>query len=268
MERPRLIFNFIGVCVADWRAAYRFFNETLGIRSKLEPKHGDWAVFGGAWDAYYQQNSRSAIFELFDLGRVVTERYWGLNQGIRPGFHVSALQRAVDRLSLPCLIEERPWGKTAEFSTVEGIRFALTEIPNTPFSDDLSVPYIGHVAIRCANFEAMQDFYSDILGFTKAEAGADHVVLTQPDGFPSVILERGGHGSKFDPHNTPWENNAVRAFPVFPSLMTTDIRSAYTYLQSRHVTVLRDLISNQDWGGSDVHIADPDGNGIQVVQYG
>jgi predicted enzyme related to lactoylglutathione lyase len=59
----------------------------------------------------------------------------------------------------------------------------------------------------------------------------------------------------------------VRAFPVFISLMTTDIQSAYAYLKSKGVTILRDIISDQSWGGSDLHIADPDGNGIQVVQY-
>ena len=60
----------------------------------------------------------------------------------------------------------------------------------------------------------------------------------------------------------------MRAFPVFLSLMTTDIRSAYAHLKSHPVTVLREVILNQDWGGTDFHIADPDGNGIKVVQYG
>jgi len=268
MDHPNLTFNFIGVCVVDWRSAFKFFSQTLGLKFQLEPKHGNWAIFGGAWDAYYKQGSHSAIFELFDRGRAVTERQWGLHQGIRPGFQVSNLHTAMTKLGLLCTMDERAWGKTAEFSTVEGVRFALAEIPNLPYSDDLSVPYIGHVAIKCADFEAMQNFYGDVLGFTRVDTGADYMVLTQPDGFPSVILERGGNESKFDPVNTPWEDNAVRAFPVFPSLMTTDIQTAYAYLRSRHVTVLRDLISNQDWGGTDVHIADPDGNGIQVVQYG
>jgi len=74
--------------------------------------------------------------------------------------------------------------------------------------------------------------------------------------------------STVEPQNTQWEDNAVRAFPVFPSLMTTDIQSVYAYLKSKGVTILRDIISNQDWGGTDLHIADSDGNGIQVVQYG
>lgn len=70
-----------------------------------------------------------------------------------------------------------------------------------------------------------------------------------------------------DLRNTWWENNAVRAFPVFISLMTSDIQAVYASLKTKDVDVLRDIISNQDWGGTDLHIADPDGNGIQVVQY-
>jgi hypothetical protein len=33
------------------------------------------------------------------------------------------------------------------------------------------------------------------------------------------------------------------------------------------VTILRAAASHDDWGGSDIHIADPDGNPIQIVQY-
>lgn len=267
MEKPILIFNFIGVCVVDWHFAFEFFSETLGFKYILRPKHGDWAILGGAWDAYYHEDNRSAIFELFDRGRVVTDRRWGLNQGIRPGFHVSNLHNAMTKLGISFTTEERPWGKAAEFSTVEGIRFAFAEIPHATFSDDLSVPYIGHVAIKCSNFEAMQNFYGDVLGFTRAQAGAVYALFTQSGGFPSVILERGGNPSTFNPRNTPWEDNAVRAFPVFLSLMTTDIHPAYAYLRSSNVTMQREIIPNQDWGGTDFHIADPDGNGIQVVQY-
>jgi catechol 2,3-dioxygenase-like lactoylglutathione lyase family enzyme len=239
----------------------------LGLKYEQNPNHGDWAMLGNAWDSNDDQNHHSASFELFDRGRSVTERHWGLNQGIRPGFQVSNLHASMEKLRLPFVMEERPWGKTAEFETVAGIRFALAEIPDAPFSDDLSVPYIGHVAIKCANFEAMQNFYGNVLGFAITATGADYAVLTQPERFPSVILERGGSESKFDLVDTPWENNAVRASPVFLSLMTKDIHSAYAYLQSQHVTVQRDILFHEDWGGTDFHIADPDGNGIQIVLY-
>ena len=69
MSNVNLIFNFIGTCVVDWLPAFRFFSDVLGLQARRDPKHGDWAILGGAWEAYYQQGSRSAIFELFDQGR-------------------------------------------------------------------------------------------------------------------------------------------------------------------------------------------------------
>jgi predicted enzyme related to lactoylglutathione lyase len=110
-------------------------------------------------------------------------------------------------------------------------------------------------------------FYGDVLGFTQAEAGLDYAVFAQPDGHPLVILEPGG-ASTFDPHDPPNVDNAVRNFPIFISLMTSDVQAAYAYLRSKNVTVLREITSHTDWGGTDFHIADSDGNGIQVVQYG
>jgi len=267
MNKPNLIFNFIGVCVVDWRSAFQFFSEVLGFEYALEPKYGDWAIFGGGWEAHYQQGSYSLIFELFDRGRVVTERRWGLNQGVRPGLHVSNLQRVMERFDFPFVVEDRPWGKTAEFITTEGIRFALVEIPNRPFSDDLAVPYIGHVAIKCADFAAMQHFYCEVLGFKKVDTGADYVVLAQSAKHPTVILERGGSASKFDFEDPFWKTNAVRAYPVFLSLTATDIQAAHAYLRDNDVIVLREIIAHADWGGTDFHIADPDGNGIQIVGY-
>jgi catechol 2,3-dioxygenase-like lactoylglutathione lyase family enzyme len=267
MNTPDLTFNFIGVCVVDWRSAFQFFSEVLGLQYAMEPNFGDWAALGGAWDDHYQQGGYSLVFELFDHGREVTERRWGLNQAVRPGLHVSNLQKVMERFDFPFTLENRPWGNIAEFTTTEGIRFALAEIPDRPFSDDLAIPYIGHVAIKCADFEAMQHFYCDVLGFTKVETGAEYVVLTQSHDHPLVILERGGSESRYDLENTFWKSNAVRAFPVFPSFTTTDLQAAYEHLRSNDVIVLREILSHTDWGGTDFHIADPDGNGIQIVGY-
>ncbi|HET9905401.1 MAG TPA: VOC family protein [Anaerolineales bacterium] len=268
MKNINLIFNFIGVAVVDWQPAFQFFTQTLGMKYQLESRYGDWAMLGGGWDAYYKDGSRSAIFELFDGGQAVTERYWGLNQGIRPGFHVSNLQPIVDRLDIPFTLAKRPWGNTAEFISTEGIRFAFAEIPGTPFSDDLSVPYIGHAAIKCANFELMQHFYEDVLGLIRVDAAAEYALFSQPDDHPFIVLEPGGSPSAIHQHDNSEINDAVRASPVFMSLMTTDVQAAYIYLQHKAVTVLRETMSHEDWGGTDFHIADPDGNRIQVVQYG
>jgi predicted enzyme related to lactoylglutathione lyase len=50
--------------------------------------------------------------------------------------------------------------------------------------------------------------------------------------------------------------------------MTPDIEAAAAHMQQNNVTVLREVRSHDDWGGTDLHIADPDGNALQIVQYG
>ncbi|MBK9125759.1 MAG: VOC family protein [Chloroflexi bacterium] len=267
-----LIFNFVGLVVSDWPAAYAFVHNQLGIVAKSNPEYGDWAVLGGGWEPYYQEHSRGAICELFDGGRRVSKRQWGVNQGIRPGFHVPDVSAAQDELRARGIanvgtITDRQWGRSIEVDTVEGIRIGLAEIPGRPFSADLNVPYIGHVAIRCADFTAMRTFYSDILGFSLMAGGDDYAVLGQPDGHPLVILEPGGLPSGFDPRGTQWADDPVRAFPVFLSLMTSDVHGEAARLQPLDVTVYRGVVSHTDWNGTDLHIADPDGNALQIVQY-
>jgi len=271
MKPIDLTFNFIGVSVVDWQPAFDFFHHQVGMKAGRHAEFGNWAIFGGGWDAY-QAGNRSAIFELFDNGRSVPSREWGLNQGIRPGLHVVELAATVQTLREKSVqvgdIVAQPWGKAAEIIAPEGIRFALCEIPDQPASDDLAQPYVGHVAIKCADFVAMQHFYGGILGFTQMASGENHAIYDQEDGHPLIVLERGGAPANFDPRNTHWKDDAVRAFPVFMSLMTPDIHAAVAHLRTANVTILREVISHADWGGTDIHIADPDGNALQVVQYG
>lgn len=271
MKRIDLTFNFVGMSVVAWRPAFDFFHKTLGMTATLRADLGDWANLGrGGTSA--DDTRHGANFELFDGGRAASARHWGLNQGVRPGLHVPDLAEAVGQfrsrgIELAGGIVRRPWGSAVEFATTEGVRFALATIPGTRASADFATPYIGHAAIKCADFPAMQRFYGDIIGYTPIDAGQDYAVYAQPSEQPLVILEPGGEASSFDPANSPWEHDAVRAFPVFISMMTPDIHTAAAYLREQGVTVLRDIRSHDDWQGTDLHIADPDGNGIQVVQY-
>lgn len=50
-----VLFNFVGMCVADWPAAYRFVTQTLGWQAELNPAHGDWANLGAVWAGYYSE---------------------------------------------------------------------------------------------------------------------------------------------------------------------------------------------------------------------
>jgi catechol 2,3-dioxygenase-like lactoylglutathione lyase family enzyme len=273
MKPIELTFNFIGMSVVTWQPVFRFFHEKWGMKAERRAEFGDWANLGGGWDVYYESGRQGAIFELFDGGRAVTERRWGVNQGIRPGFHVPNLSDAIAILQARGVahgtaITEHPWGRTAEIIAPEDIRIAIAEVPGRPASDDLAVPHIGHVAIKCADVAAMRRFYGNTIGYEQVNAGPDYTIFAQQNAHPLVILEPGGGASSFDPRDSPWELDPVRAFPVFLSMMTPDIHAAHIYLQSQDVTILRDIITHEDWGGTDLHIADPDGNAIQIVQYG
>jgi catechol 2,3-dioxygenase-like lactoylglutathione lyase family enzyme len=207
MKPIELTFNFVGVSAAAWEPAFRFFNEILGIQAERRAEFGDWAVLGGGWDAYHNKDNRSAVFELFDNGRAVTARRWGLEQGIRPAFHVPNLPHAVEDLRARGItqigdITERPWSKVVEFTATEGIRFAITEIPGLPSSDNLAAPYIGHVAIKTVDLTVARSFYGDTIGYTQVDAGADYAIYAQQNEHPLIILERGGEASAFDPRNS------------------------------------------------------------------
>ena len=266
MTKPLLTFNFIGVAVVNWQPAFELFHEKLGIRAETNPDYGDWANLGGAWEAY-NGGSRSAIFELFDGGRAVSERAWGVNQGIRPAFHVHDIDKAIATLEAKIIPvydkQQKPYGTVAEFKTIEGIRFALAHLPYVPASDDFELPYIGHVAIRCADFEAMQQFYGDVIGFNSADQRDDLVVYEQHDNHPKIILEAGGQPMTI----TDWAGDVVRACPVFLSMMTGTIDTVYQHFKQSNVSILRAIKRHDDWGGTDFHVADPDGNRIQIVQY-
>ena len=269
-EQPDLTFNFIGVTVVDWLHAFAFFTQTLGLHAELNPQHGDWANLGGGWDGYYTGN-RSAVFELFDGGRAVENRHWGHHQGIRPGFQVANLAQMVGMLTKRGVAVEEtvshPWGQSAEFTTAEGIRFALAHIPGRPTSDDLARPFIGHVALKCADLPAMKRFYRQALGFHQSAEGADYAIFSQADDHPQIILTTGGAPDRFEPSQSKWADDPVRAYPVFLSMMTPDVQAVSEHLAKHNVHILRGIVSHDDWGGTDMHIADPDGNPIQIVHY-
>lgn len=270
-----ITFNFIGISLVDWQAGHAYFRDTLGVKTTLNPDHGDWAVLGAAWDGYYDDDTHSLVVELFDDGRAVPERYWGFNQGVRPAIHVNDLQATVERLEKRGVkftgeIEKRAWGEQIEFHTVEGIRWSLSHCPGRQVRDDFSSPQFGHVAIKACRFEAQKQFYGEKMGLLITDEGADYVVFDQkaPD-HPFIILERGGQaGIEQQPIPERWQNDPVRSAPIFLSMMTSDVVEMFKECKNAELSILRHIIHHDDWGGTDFHIADADGNPIQIVQYG
>ncbi|MEQ8676383.1 MAG: hypothetical protein RLP44_33005 [Aggregatilineales bacterium] len=269
-----IIFNFVGISLVNWQSGHNFFNDTLGIKTTLNPAYGDWAVLGAAWDGYYHDGTHSLVVEVFDNGRAVTARHWGLNQGMRPAIHVNDLGATIERLRERSVhftgeIEHRAWGDQIEFLTVEGIRWSLAHCPGRHVRDNFASPQFGHVGIKAIHFDAQKRFYGDKMGFMLTDEGADFAFFDQklPD-HPFIVLERGGqNGIEHEPIPGRWRDDPVRSAPVFLSLMTQNATKIFQEFKQADVRILREIRHHDDWGGTDFHVADADGNPIQVVQY-
>lgn len=264
-----ITFNFIGMSVANWPAAHTFFTQSLGLQAELNPAYGDWANLGGGWSGYYS-DTHSLVCELFDNGGPVATRWWGHHQNIRPAIHVDDLDATVNQLRGRGIhfageIENRSWGRQIEFDTVEGIKWAIAQIPSHPMRHDLSRPHIGHVAIKTADFKAQQDFYERILGLELRDSGQDHAIYTQnKPNHPFIILLTGGEVVHYDPDSV---RPPERAHPFFLSLMTPELSTVLETINQQGLALLRSVTHHADWGGTDVVIKDADGNAIQIVQY-
>jgi predicted enzyme related to lactoylglutathione lyase len=262
--------NFLGIHVVDWNAAYLFYTEVLGLRSLLQPKYGDWAELGGGWKAYHA-GSRSMVLELFDGGRPVSgARSWGRAQAVRPAIQVDDLDTAIADLrsrGVPFtggILEDR-LGKRVEFVSPEEIRWSLAQIPGRPSSTDRSRPYIGHVEIKANDLAGQTAFYHQVMGMSLESDDLSPLVLGQGSGKPWLTLEPGGESRIGEPPSP--QRSPTCAQPVFISFMTTNVEDAREHLRDANVTFLQNSVLHSDWGGTDVVVADADGNAVQIVQY-
>lgn len=266
------ILNFIGVAVSDWRASYAFYTETLGMASKLNATHGDWAMLGAGWDGYYA-GEKSIVIELFDGGRVpVGKRWqWGINQGIRAVIHVAELDAAIAHLDA-CGLEHSPitstlYGERITYTAPEGISWALATVKGRPVTQNWAKPFVGTVEIKAVDLPAQRRFYRDVLGMIEVATDDERgVIFQQRDAaLPRLVIEAGASQPRQNP--AAWAHDPVRAHPIFASVMTPDIHAVHASIQRANVPILRPLISHDSWGGTDIHIADADGNALQIVQY-
>lgn len=261
--------NFLGLYVADWPASYQFYTAILGMQAEVDPSLGVWASLGGGWDAY-RTGSRSMICELFDGGGSVgSGRAWGRRQGIRPAIHVDDLDAVVGAarargVSFTGEVEETAWGRRIEFTAPEGIRWTLCQAPGRPSSPDLFKPYIGHVEIKAHDVAGQTAFYRDVIGLDLESKEPAQVIFGQGAGLPWLTLEPGGEKRTNDPARGP---DAIRGHPVFISFMASDIQAVAARLRGAQATLLKDIEHHEEWGGTDIIIADVDGNMLQIVQY-
>jgi hypothetical protein len=77
-----------------------------------------------------------------------------------------------------------------------------------------------------------------------------------------------GGGSPVPQPFTLGEEKPAFYYPMWISFETKDVKRANSWLKEQNVTILHPLTYHKDWLGTDIIIADMDGNPIQVVQYG
>jgi catechol 2,3-dioxygenase-like lactoylglutathione lyase family enzyme len=264
---PSLELNFVGVCAADWNESYRFYTQTLGVRT--ESREGNWAMLGGGWDDYLAGRSRGMVLELFDGARPPDpNRRWGDDQAIRPGILVTNLVKVVAAAKSRGVqftgdIEATESGQRIEFEASEGIRWTIWQIAGARAGEDLSRPYVGIAEVKTHNLSGQRSFYRDVLGMRVESDDSRRIVLAHhPDG-PRLVLEGGGETHYVELAMT---KRPERSQPIFLSVMASDLRNASRLLQSTGANVVK-TIEHHDWGGADLFVADADGNTIQVVQY-
>jgi len=253
-----LKLNFIGLNVSNFAASLHFYTAVLGMNAK-NPKP-DWAFL----------ETTGMTLELFSGGMAPTpDRAWGQGQAVRPSIQVADLPGTIAALRRKGVqftsdIERTAAGEQIEFITPERIHWTLAHAPAYPFSTSLHRPHIGWVELKVYHLAEQRAFYSKVMGLQPEEGEDGQVVLRQGTGEPHLFLETGGQLA------AAWQvnQNFLQPSPPFViSFETSNIEQAATLLKSHKVPIVVD-VTRREWGGTDLLIADVDGNPIQVVQYG
>ena len=257
--------NFAGVCAADWPSSFRFYTEALGIRTRS--RRGNWALLGSGWDRYLAGRSRGLVFELFERGRRSSD-VDAEEQAIRLGIQVRDLEKSMAIASARGVhfaspIQAEGNIRRVEFMTPERIQWILWSASGARPADDFSEPDITLAEIRVQDLRGQIAFYRDVLGMRIQGRQTSRIVLRQaPDG-PQVVLKPGGRKHVVDPIEM---HEPAISQPVFLSFMTRNVRGAWAQLRDAGALMLQS-IKHHDWGGTDLVVADADGNAVQVVEY-
>ncbi len=257
--------NFAGICPADWPGAFRFYTDVLGIKARSQDGH--WAILGAGWERFVAGQSRALVFELFE-GRglpagVERERDQAIRLGIRVRDLAGARAQASTRgVRFATEIERDDGFERAEFAAPDGTRWILWSPPGGGATGDVAEPEILLAEMRVEDWLGQLAFYRDTLGLGVVKQATARVVLQQAGDGPQVILKPGGRKHVVDP---AWADRPALAQPIFLGFMVGDVRAAARRLRAAGARVLRD-VQHHDWGGTDLIVADADGNAVQIYK--
>ena len=249
--------NWFGMGVHDVLAASDFYGGRLGFAfDEGEENGGPWRYF----------ETRGMTFELFQAHpeRVDVEA-WGIGQAFRPTLLVrdlAATSAMLRERDIAYSAQASKYGAAVEMIGPEGLRWGIMESSNVQM--DWAHPFVAGIELKAADFEAQKEFYTRVLGMTLARESSEDVQPTQSSGEAWLRIEAGGKPASIRlGHEKP-----PLFYPIWISFETEDVRQADRWLQSQNVTVLHPLTYHDHWQGTDIIIADADGNAVQVVQYG
>lgn len=266
-----LTFNFVGVNAVDFRRAFTFYTNVLGVQPAEPRPHDDtesWAMLVAGWDESPVSDGRGLRCELFERNvEPPGERQWGRHQNVRPSIQVDNLEATLTDLwergvAFTGNLADTKWGRSIEFTAPEGIRWSLAHAPAYPAGQSVQTPHLGWVELKADDLDGQQDFYTQVMGLSVGERFVSGARLEQGAGDPLLFLESGGERVTADgEHESPFDVQ-----PVWLSFETPDITEAAAWLTDHGISLLQD-VTTHDWGGTDLVVVDADGNPLQVVEY-
>ncbi len=251
-----LTLNWFGMAVHDVPTASDFYSKKLGISFEENEAHGPWRYF----------QTRGMVFEMFQAHRDrIKVKAWGSGQAFRPIISVRDISTTTAMLQdqgVPFSHTTSELGSKIEMIGPEGIRWGLAENPEIDM--EWAHPLIDGIELKAANLVAQRNFYTQILGMTIERETDQTIHLVQQNAEAWLRIQAGGTSAQ----TKLGEEKPAFFHPIWISYETDNVKHANVWLQEQNVNILHPLTYHQDWNGTDIIIADADGNAIQVVQYG
>jgi predicted enzyme related to lactoylglutathione lyase len=252
-----LTLNWFGIAMHNMPAAAQFYSNQLGLSFQEDAEKGLWRYF----------ETRRMVFELFAAqpARIHIEG-WGRGQAFRPAFLVndlSTVEAHLQQIGVPVSREASEFGSRLEMTGPESLRLSFVESQDVV--TDWAHPLVGGIELKAAQLEAQRNFYVEVLGMSVAQRKGQAIHLTQTNGEAWLRMEPGGM-----PLSLPPEAGSRRPaffYQIWISFETPDVTCAKDWLEGHDVKILQPLTHHEDWGGTDIIIADVDGNAIEIVQY-
>jgi catechol 2,3-dioxygenase-like lactoylglutathione lyase family enzyme len=220
-----------------------------------------------ATDLWRYFETRRMTFELFKANPDRLEvTAWGDGQAFRPLILVQNLSRTALMLEgqgVRFSYKETDSSAQIEVAGPEGVRLGIAE--DSVVDTDWSHPIVAGIELKAVNLESQKTFYTTILGMLVDRETGSGVRLVQPNTDAWLHIVSGGKATRPLLEKDP--EKPAFFHPIWISFETKDVRSINQQLVGQ-TTFLRPLTYHEDWKGTDILLADADGNVVQIVQYG